>query len=356
MNENNNDDKKVFKTLNWKSILWPIIIGIAVVTFLISRDESFTKENLLLIKNVKPIGILGAILMIFLRDFLYVYRIRLLVNNEIPWFNCFVIIALWEFSSSVTPSVVGGGFIASFLFIHEGISFGRAIAYVMVTATFDNYFFLLVSPFSFISSGINSKITESIFILSYIFIFFYSTIMTITLFYKPQFFGYLMNKITSIWFMKKYKEGAIRNGNEMIVASKVLKQQGLSFWIYILFITLITWISRYIILNFLIEGFIDCSIEQHFNILCKHLIMWVTMLISPTPGGSGFIEYFFNDFYKDILKDYTIIISILWRIMTYYVYLILGIIILPNWFKSFKNKKKTNNDNKKNDNEVDILK
>ena len=147
--------------------------------------------------------------------------------------------------------------------------------------------------------------------------------------------------------MKKYKEGAIRNGNEMIVASKVLKKQGFKFWMYILFITLITWISRYIILNFLIEGFIDCNIQQHFNILCKHLIMWVTMLISPTPGGSGFIEYFFNDFYKDILKDYTIIISILWRIMTYYVYLILGIIILPTWLKTFKNKMKNKKENEK---------
>jgi len=339
MNDNN-DDKNVFKTLNWKSIILPVFIGVAVVVFLISRDESFTRENLLLIKNIKPIGFLGALLMIFIRDFLYVYRIRLLVNKEIPWLNCFIIIALWEFSSSVTPSVIGGGFVATFLFIHEGISFGRAIAYVMVTATFDNYFFLLVSPFGFLASGIDSTITESIFILSYIFIFFYSTLMTITLFLKPQLLGSLMDKITNIGFLKKYKKGAIKNGNEMIVASKVLKKQGLNFWIYILFITLITWISRYIILNFLIEGFISCNIEQHFNILCKHLIMWVTMLISPTPGGSGFIEYFFNDFYKDILKDYTIIISILWRIMTYYVYLILGIIILPSWIKTFKSKNK----------------
>ena len=331
-----NKTKEVFKTLNWRSIILPIFISIIFLYIIISKDKNFTYENLFLIKNVKPIGILGAIMMIFIRDFLYVYRIRLLVDKEISWFNCFIIIALWEFSSSVTPSVVGGGFIASFLFIHEGISLGRAIAYVMVTATFDNYFFLIMSPLGLLYSNINSTITEYIYFLSYIFIFFYSSIMSLTLFYKPYTLKWIMTKITSISFLKKYKEGAIRNGEEMITSSKILRKKGVKFWLYILLITLITWLSRYLILNFLIEGFIDCSVSQHIEILCRHLIMWVTMLISPTPGGAGLIEYIFNEFYRDLLKDYTIIISILWRLMTYYIYLIVGLLILPIWLKTFK--------------------
>ena len=52
---NNNKTDEVFKTLNWKSIILPVFIGIAIVSILIFRDESFTKENLLLIKNVNPI-------------------------------------------------------------------------------------------------------------------------------------------------------------------------------------------------------------------------------------------------------------------------------------------------------------
>ena len=334
-----NDTDQVFKTLNWKSIILPIFISVIFLGIIISRDKNFTKDNLLLIKNVKILGILGALMMIFIRDFLYVYRIRLLVDKQISWFNCFIIIALWEFSSSVTPSVIGGGFIASFLFMHEGISLGRAIAYVMVTATFDNYFFLIMSPIGFLYSNIDSTITEYIYFLSYVFILFYSTIMTLTLFFKPYTLKWIMTKITSIGFLRKYREGAIRNGNEMIEASKVLKQKGVKFWLYILFITLITWLSRYIILNFLIGGYIDCSISEHFEILCRHLIMWVTMLISPTPGGAGLVEYIFNEFYRDVLKDYTIIISVLWRLMTYYVYLIIGLLILPIWLKTFKNKK-----------------
>ena len=66
------------------------------------------------------------------------------------------------------------------------------------------------------------------------------------------------------------------------------------------------------------------------------------MLVSPTPGGVGFVEYFFNDFYASTLKDYTIIVTMIWRLLTFYLYLFIGVIILPGWIKTFKNRKLKN--------------
>jgi hypothetical protein len=51
-----------------------------------------------------------AILMIFIRDFAYMIRIRVLTNNEIEWRKCFQVIMLWEFCSAIVPQILGGGF------------------------------------------------------------------------------------------------------------------------------------------------------------------------------------------------------------------------------------------------------
>jgi len=254
-------------------------------------------------------------------------------------------IALWEFSSAVTPSVVGGGVVAVFLFMKNGISFGRAIAYVMATSTFDNIFFLITGPFAYFELLKDQQFYHdnywmfAPFGISYTLILSYVSIMLITLFFKPTFFKWIMIKITTISVLKRFKDTMIKQSNELIIASNVLRRNDVKFWMSILVITLLTWFSRYAILNCLITCFVDCSLSTHIDIMCKHLIMWVTMLISPTPGGSGVVEYCFNCFYKDMLSNYSIIVSIIWRIVTYYLYLTIGAIMLPNWLKSFKNKR-----------------
>ena len=141
--------EEVRKVLSPKNILLPIIISLGILGLIIYRDNNFKIENLYLIKTAKISSLLGALFMLFLRDFLYVLRIRLLVNKKISWKSAFFLIILWEFSSAVTPSAIGGGFIAVFLFLREGIKLGEAIAYVLVSAVLDNYFFLFAVPLSY---------------------------------------------------------------------------------------------------------------------------------------------------------------------------------------------------------------
>ncbi len=334
-----NSVEDVKKTLNFRKAFITVLIGFSIVGILIYRDKNFTLHNLALIKNIDIKYLLFSVFLVVVRDLLYILRIRLLVRKEISFINCFIIIALWEFSSSITPSAVGGGFIAVLFFLHEGISIGRAIAYVMITATFDNYFFLLISPVGFLFSNFSSTTISGLYITSYILILVYSTIMTCSVFVKPEIFKYIVLKVTNIWFLKRYKPSAEKSANDMINSSKILKEYGLNFWILILFITLLTWISRYLVLNSVVQCFEHLSLAEHIEVFCRHLVLWVTMLISPTPGGSGIIEYIFNEFYHHILNDYSIIVIIIWRILTFYLYIFLGLLLLPGWIRTFKRKK-----------------
>ena len=69
-------------------------------------------------------------------------------------------------------------------------------------------------------------------------------------------------------------------------------------------------------------------------VYARQLVMWVIMLISPTPGGTGVAEYMFSEFLGlYIVEGFSGVIALLWRLFTYYPYLFVGIIVLPGWIR-----------------------
>ncbi|MDR2402308.1 MAG: flippase-like domain-containing protein [Cytophagales bacterium] len=336
------DQDKALNVLNVKKIWVPIIISLLLIAYLLWSDPNFTLQNFLLVKDMRIMGLLGAMMCLLLRDGLYVWRIYLITEKSLSWKNCLTLIILWEFASAVTPSAAGGAFVVIFLFMNIGVSLGKSLAYVMSSAVLDNLFFIALGPFCFIHAFQNPDFAlahEFIsypFWISYILITIYTEFMGMGLFFFPNFFQWLMIKITSLGFLKKYKQAAIRQGEDIILASESFGKKSFSFWVQIISLTFVIWTARYVTLNCLASAFVVCNFSDHLDIFCKHLIMWVTMLISPTPGGSGTAEYIFNDMYGNSFGKYTMIISLLWRLFSYYVYLIAGAFILPKWIKKIK--------------------
>ena len=66
----------------------------------------------------------------------------------------------------------------------------------------------------------------------------------------------------------------------------------------------------------------------------KQVIMGIIILLSPTPGGSGIAELMFTDFLGEFIhKGLAPTLGILWRLISYYPYLIVGALILPRWIR-----------------------
>ncbi len=67
----------------------------------------------------------------------------------------------------------------------------------------------------------------------------------------------------------------------------------------------------------------------------RQFVVWAILMFSPTPGGSGVSEWLFTEYYGDMLQNagIALIIALFWRIITYYVYLIIGVCIVPSWLK-----------------------
>ncbi|NME67464.1 flippase-like domain-containing protein [Flammeovirga aprica JL-4] len=348
--------QKMLKNLSPTRIILPVLVGLGVLFYMILTDDNINAE---VIKNslsqMDFWWVIASFIVLFARDFGYMFRIRALTDNKLDWNSSFFVIMLWEFASAVTPSVVGGTTVAVFIMNKEKIPFGKALSFVMLTAILDNLFFVFASllvialfPGSIFPE--NNYTTEilgftlglkQIFVVSVSLIAVYTLFMAWGLFIGPKSFKRFLWKLTSTKFTKRWRRDAVKSGNEMIVASRELRGHPLSYWVKVIASTIFIWSARYAMLNCLINAFLHISLlgisHQGFLDQClifgRQVIMWIVMLISPTPGSAGTAEFFFGEFFKEFFQDggIVLIVALFWRLFTYYAYLAIGSIVLPRW-------------------------
>jgi uncharacterized protein (TIRG00374 family) len=139
--------------------------------------------------------------------------------------------------------------------------------------------------------------------------------------------------------LRRWKQGANRAGTDIIESSREYKRKPFKFWLKAFSTTFLSWSSRYLVVNALLLAFF--SVGDHFLIFARQLAMWIIMLVSPTPGGSGFAEYVFTRYLGEfipveplLLGSVVVAMALLWRIVSYYPYLFIGAILFPRWIKN----------------------
>lgn len=99
------------------------------------------------------------------------------------------------------------------------------------------------------------------------------------------------------------------------------------------------------VVNALLLAF--APLANQLLILCRQVSLWLILTICPTPGGSGLSEELFTNYYNDLISSgsmdiasIAIILALFWRIITYYVYLVIGVFLLPSFLKASNENKK----------------
>lgn len=346
--------KRALEIFSPTRIFITVLIGLSVAAYLVYKDFNAAAFASLEWGWQNSIWIVVALCMMAIRDLAYMYRIRVLTNWKLSLKQSFDVIMLWEFASAITPSVVGGSGVAIYFINKEGIKVGRSTAVVMVSALLDELFYVIMVPLVLIFTGIDNLfptlITKEffgmtlgpigIFVVGYLFIFMLTCIIAYAIFIRPRGFKYILIQIFKIPFLKKWRYAAIETGDDIITTSQELKGQPKRFWFKAAISTFLAWTARFWVVNFILLAFIPVS--DHLLIYARQLVMWVIMLISPTPGGAGIAEVAFTTFLNDFIPLGLIgAMALLWRLISYYPYLFIGAIILPNWIK--RTHKKENN-------------
>ncbi len=330
---------KYFST--WRIII-PIALGIGISGYLIGRN--FDSEVFLNIDwGVKTIfWILMAVCCLLLRDFMNMVRLRLLSNGKLSWGQTFQNIMLWEFGNTVMPAFIGGAGIALVTIHKTGLPLGRSTAVVMISSLLDELYFILLIPLFFLIAYVANYFAYGLFDINfsfqcivagaYIYIFCLALFLSVSIFILPKFFAKVLRKLFSIKILRRWKGKANRMGRDLCLCSSELRGKSLFFWIKLFFITLFAWSFRLLIINCLIMAFMPGV--DHIQLFFTQLQMWVVMLASPTPGASGIAEWIFYD-YLDvfIIAGLAPILALVWRLLTFYYYLVAGSLVLPIWMR-----------------------
>lgn len=331
-------------------VILPSILGLGVVGYMLFRNfnvEAFRAVDFTL---TSVVWLLVAALMMVIRDFGYVIRIKVLTSNELSWIQAIRVILLWEFTSAITPSAIGGTSVAILYVNKEGIGIGKSSAVVMATSFLDELYFVLMFPLLLLLVNVNElfsigggfSFTNPFLVAAvtgYGLKFLWVLLISYGLFKNPRGFKWLLLLVFKLPFLRRWRPAANNAGNDIIESSKELKKQKFSFWLKAFGATFFSWTARYWVVNALFLAFF--VVHDHFLLFVRQLVMWIMMLVTPTPGGSGLSEYVFTEYLGDFLPfaGIAVVMALLWRLYTYYPYLIIGAFLFPKWLKTKFGKK-----------------
>ncbi|MDR1346099.1 MAG: flippase-like domain-containing protein [Bacteroidales bacterium] len=336
---------------SFKRVLIPILFGVGFSVFsLLSSNFDFARLSGISF-NIPCLVLAFAFMAV--RDLCYIWRLRVLTDKQIGWRDAFQVIMLWEFASSVTPSMVGGSAFAIFFINAERVRLGKSTAIVMVTALLDELFYILMvavillvtgSSLFHISTAFNFN-PMPYFIVGYIFIIVLTSIITVGLFAAPQGLKRVLTGIFSLPVLRRWRSQAEKTGDDIVVSSQEMKGQTWRYWLKAFGATAFSWTARFLVLNCLILAAnpgMEFQLGQQVLIYAKQLIMWVILLISPTPGASGIAEFSFSAFFSDLFSgDMQHAVALIWRAVSYYPYLIVGLVVLPLWLSKLEKRRKS---------------
>jgi len=350
---------KIIHSVHPGKIILPLLIGVGVAVFIFTREGSLKMIPTIHFSPVVLFYLLMAALMIVARITGYVMRLRILSEKKIGIVSCIRIILLWEFSTAIAPFAVGGTTVSLLFLYKAGVPIGKGTAIILAALFLDELFFVVVFPIVALLVGWESLFQLSHFtahaiimnkyvyfaLAGYCIMLMVVLLIGYSLFFDQQMLKKIIVSIFSIPGLRRWKRGAIRQADDIVTASRHLSNKPFKFWLKSFGATVFSWTSHHLIVNFLILALVFgikgngtphvVTLVEHVNIYARQLIIWIMTKVMPTPGGSGLSEVIFMEYMKMFIPaGFTSLMTVIWRLFSYYPYLFIGAVILPAWIRA----------------------
>lgn len=296
-------------------------------------------------------GVLLSALMLILRDIGYVLRLRLLTDYNIGFWESLKIILLWEFGSAITPGMIGGKAVAIYMLVKNKINAAKASSIVLMAILLDEFIFILLFPVFYFLYGKqmfqlgtqcpdwielkaklpwieNIKYLEYTVILMLVFILIFVGIVFMGIFIYPSWIKQLIKTLGRLPLLKKWRFTIDEFADEIHQTSIHIRSKKPLFWIQLSLFTLMSWVGRYLVGVAIVYGFSTGQIDWLY-VYVKQYALWLMFYLPSTPGSSGIAEALYMAFYCDSIQPgLSGTAAFVWRFMSYYIYLFIGIIAL----------------------------
>lgn len=328
--------------INKKHIIAAVFIGLSAIAYLFYKDFDSHLFTGLQFNAQMAYGILLTILCFICLNAGTMWRYRLLTKQLLSWQQVFRVNVLCEFTSAVTPSSVGGSGLIFLYLYKEGMKAGKSTA-IMIASLFLDELFLCLSCIAVVcffpledlfgGAAIITSGIKWLFLLIVTIVSLWTALLYIALFHRPQWVKALLLSLFSLPLLRRWKDKIQLVTDDLITGSQEISGYKFQFWIKPFLATASSWCFRYAIVNALLFAF--TSGGNQALAFARQWVLWMISIASPTPGGSGLNEYMFKMYYSDFFPDTgtTLLVALVWRIVTYYSYLVAGVFIVPRWIK-----------------------
>lgn len=346
--EDNKTDDSVLKSIRLSRIIPPMIIGLSVVGWMMYRQLDIEELSKIEWSISALFWVFMAVMMYVIRHMFYSWRMRIMTDKEFSWPKSMELIVLWEFASSVSPTSVGGSGVALFLLAQEKLSTAKTVSIVLYSMVIDTIFFVVSLPILYLILGaimIRPNMTSLTDLDGFGYTFF-GVILFMSLYGAVFFYGLFINpnSIKSIllffsrWsILKRFKNDLQKTADDVVATSKEMQKKTMGFHLQAMLATTGAWVFRFLAINCIILAFVIDTPFDFYNqllIMARAEAMHITTSFTPTPGGAGVAEYLFGGYYIDYVpKGIASLLALIWRVITYYSYLIGGAIIIPIWIR-----------------------
>jgi hypothetical protein len=249
----------IFQKLKPARIILPILIGLLVVIWFVFRDLSTEVFDAIHFTWKSAFWLTIGFCCMLCRDLGYIIRIRILTDNDLSWRQAFRVIMLWEFTSAITPSTVGGTAVAVVFLHKEGISVGKSTSVVLATSFLDEIYFVIMFPlillivgsdilFNTSMQGTGAGFLNNLFlfaVIGYSIILAWVILVGYGLFFNPVGIRNLLINIFKLPVLRRWKEPASKAGIDIVDSSQELRMKPFSFWLKAVTATFLSWTARY---------------------------------------------------------------------------------------------------------------
>jgi len=350
------EDTQMLDSIRINRIILPILIGLSVVGWMMYKQLDIESLRAINWSSSILFWVAMAIFAYVIRHLFYSWRMRIMTDEEFSWPKSIQLIVLWEFASSVSPTSVGGSGVALFLLAQEKLSAAKTVSVVLYSMVLDTLFFVLSLPLLYLLLGatmIRPGMTSLNDVDGFGYTFF-GVILFMTLYGAVFFYGLFINPNTikklllfiSRWsILKRFKSNLVQTADDVIATSKEMQQKNMFYHFKAFIATSGAWIFRFLAINCIILAFVETTPFDFYNqilIMARAETMHVTTSFTPTPGGAGVAEYLFGGYFIDFVpQGIASLLALVWRLITYYSYLIGGAIIIPFWIRGIMMQKRT---------------
>ena len=341
--------------LKISKIILPVLIGLGISAYLIATNFKPSTLSGIQVNSKLITGLALALLALLIRDFAFVYKVKLSSGDKLSWGQSLQTIIMWEFAAAVTPKVSEVGFVL-YILKRSGLSYGRSTGVIVLNSFMDNLVFVVVFGVLYAVMGhhillvsancadlsgtrVAQKVMLQVRHLADLAWIGYAIFCGVALFFGVALFALpaatkrFFYRVGNIKFLHRFQNSFNHLGDEIEITANEYKNQPWLFWVKMTVATFINWTMRYLIVNALVYAFASVTPDM-WEVYARQYVLWIFLVIPTTPGASGWAEISFIAMNCEFMPGgLSVAIALIWRIYTYYLYLVAGVIVLPGWLK-----------------------